>query len=107
MFDFEAEAIREAAYYTGVSSLFTILSLYSWSFIPMATFRASGDTKYAVTLAIATMFVFRVGLSYLLHALFDMGLMAVWIGMWADWFSRSVINSIHFRRGKWMTKKVI
>ncbi len=107
MFNFEEEALREAAYFTGVSSLFTILSIYSYSFVPMATFRASGDTKYAVTLAITTMFAFRVGLSYLLNALFDMGLMAVWIGMWADWFCRSIINKIHFHRGKWMNKKVI
>lgn len=107
MFDFEEEALREAAYYTGAASLFTILAGYSWSFVPMATFRASGDTKYAVVLAVSTMFIFRVGLSYLLNALFDIGLLAVWIGMWADWFSRSIINRIHFSRGKWMEKKVI
>ena len=107
LFDFEEEALREAAYYTGAASLFTILAGYSWSFLPMATFRASGDTKYAVTLAVSTMFIFRVGLSYLLNALFDIGLLAVWIGMWADWFTRSIINRIHFHRGKWMQKKVI
>ncbi len=107
LFDFEAEALREAAYYTGVASLFTIIAGYSWSFLPMSTFRAAGDTKYAVVLAVSTMFTFRVGLSYLLNYLFDMGLLAVWIGMWADWFSRSIINRIHFHRGKWMKKKVI
>ena len=107
LYDFEEEALREAAYYTGAASLFTILAGYSWSFLPMATFRASGDTKYAVVLAVSTMFIFRVGLSYLLNALFDMGLLAVWIGMWADWFSRSIINRIHFHRGSWMKKKVI
>lgn len=107
LFDFEGEALREAAYYTGVSSLFTIIAGYSWSFLPMATFRASGDTKYAVILAVSTMFTFRVGLSYLLNYLFDIGLLAIWIGMWADWFARSVINRIHFHRGKWMNKKVI
>jgi len=107
LFDFEPEALREAAYYTGVASLFTILSGYAWSFLPMATFRASGDTKYAVFLAVGTMFAFRVGLSYLLNYLFDLGLLAVWIGMWADWFCRSCINRIHFHRGKWMKKKVI
>ncbi|MBQ9986229.1 MAG: MATE family efflux transporter [Oscillospiraceae bacterium] len=107
LFSFEEEALREAAYYTGVASLFTILSGYSWSFLPMATFRASGDTKYAVCLAVGTMFAFRVGLAYLLNYLFDLGLLAVWIGMWTDWFCRSCVNRIHFYRGKWMNKKVI
>jgi len=107
LFDFEPDALCEAAYYTGVASLFTIASGYSWSFLPMATFRASGDTKYAVCLAVGTMFTFRVGLSYLLNYLFDIGLLATWIGMWADWVFRSVLNTIHFYRGKWLNKKAI
>ena len=107
LFDFKPEALREAAYYTGIAALFTMFSGYSWSFLPMATFRASGDTKYAVVLAVSTMFIFRVGLSYLLHALFGIGLLAVWIGMWADWITRSIRNRIHLHRGKWMQKKVI
>ena len=107
MFSFGEEALAEAAYYTGMASLLTIGSMYALSFVPVSAFRAAGDTKYAVTLAVSSMFTFRVALSYLLGLVFDMGLTAVWIGMAADWACRSIINTIHFRRGKWLTKKVI
>lgn len=107
IFDFDAEALKESAYITGVGALLTIFSVYAWSFVPVAAFRASGDTKYAVILAVSSMFTFRVGLSYALDFFFDMGLLGVWIGMWGDWTCRTIFNFFHFRSGKWLNKKVI
>ena len=77
------------------------------AFVPVAAFRAAGDVRYAVILAVGSMFTFRVGLSYLLNHLLELGLLSVWIGMWADWFFRAIMNTIHFRKGKWMYKRVI
>ena len=45
---------------------------------------------------------------YLLNALFPaMGLMCVYVGMWADWICRSVMNILRYRSGKWLHKKLI
>ena len=107
MFNFGPETLKEAAYFTGAGALFTIASVYGLAFVPVAAFRAAGDVRYAMILAIGSMFTFRVGLSYLLHYVWELGLLSVWIGMWADWTFRSVVNAIHFHRGKWLTKKVI
>lgn len=107
LFDFGPEALEASAYYTGVGALLTIAALYANAFLPVAAFRAAGDVRYAVILAVGSMFTFRVGLSYLLNALFDMGLMAVWIGMWADWTCRGILNTLRFRSNKWLHKKVI
>ena len=107
IFDFSPEALEYSAYITGAGSLLTIASIYAWSFLPVAGYRAAGDTKYAVILAVSSMFTFRVGLSYILGGYFGMGLIGVWIGMWADWFCRTIFNIIRFRSGKWLTKKVI
>ena len=107
IFDFGEEALRESARITGIGALLTIASVYSWSFIPVAAYRAAGDTKYAVILAVSSMFTFRVGLSYLLGHFFNMGLVGVWIGMWGDWTCRTIFNVIRYRSGKWLEKKVI
>lgn len=107
IFDFSEEALEYSAYITGAGALLTIASVYSWSFVPVAGFRAAGDTKYAVILAVASMFTFRVGLSYLLGHFFEMGLIGVWIGMWGDWTCRTIFNLFRYRSGKWLTKKVI
>jgi len=107
IFDFSDEALEYSAYITGAGALLTIASVYAWSFVPVAAYRAAGDTKYAVILAVASMFTFRVGFSYLLGHFFEMGLLGVWIGMWGDWFCRTVFNLIRFRNGKWLLKKVI
>ena len=108
LFDFGPEALEVSAYYTGVSALFSIFALYSFSFVPMSAFRAAGDIRYAVTLSITSMFAFRVASCYLLNALFpSLGLMCVYVGMGLDWMFRSVMNIIRFRSGKWLHKKVI
>ncbi|MBE6911422.1 MAG: MATE family efflux transporter [Ruminococcaceae bacterium] len=107
IFDFEEAALKESAYITGAGALLTIFSIYAWSFVPVAAFRAAGDTKYAVILAVSSMFTFRVGLSYALDHFFGMGLLGVWIGMWGDWTCRSIFNFFRFRSGKWLEKKVI
>lgn len=107
LFDFGPEALETCAYFAGVGAIFTICAFYGSAFVPVAAFRAAGDVRYAVILAVSSMFTFRVGLSYLLNYLFELGLLSVWIGMWADWFCRAIMNTIHFRKGKWMYKRVI
>lgn len=107
LFSFEKETLMVAGHYTGLGALVAIVTFYGCAFVPVSAFRAAGDVKYSVTLAIFSMFAFRVGLSYLLNALFDLGLYSVWIGMGVDWAFRSIHNVIHFHRGKWLTKKLI
>ena len=107
LFDFEPDSLKVAAYYTGLGALCTIFAFYGSAFVPVAAFRAAGDVRYAMILTISSMFTFRVGLSYLLSYLFELGLLSVWIGMWADWLFRAGMNTIRFRSGKWLRKKLI
>ncbi len=107
LYDLTPEELDVAAYYTGVAALLTIFTGYSMSFVPMGMFRAAGDIRYPMAVTLTTMAVFRVGLSYLLCLGFGLGLMGVWLGMAADWLCRTILNTIHFCRGKWLDKKLI
>ena len=108
LFDFGEEARSASAYYTGVMALTSMLSLYSFAFVPVHGFRAAGDIRYTSSLSLSSMFVFRVALVYLLDWIFpDMGLMCICIGQWSDWTFRSAMNFIHFKRGKWLKKCLV
>ena len=108
LFDFGPESLEACAYYTGVSALFSILSLYSFSFVPMNAFRAAGDIRYAVTLSMVSMFVFRVAACYVINWIFpSIGMMCVYIGMGLDWLFRTVMNIWRFRSGKWLHQRLI
>jgi len=108
LFDFEKETLDVCAYYTAVMAVFSIVSFYSLSFAPGSAFRAAGDIKYTATMSMFSMFAFRVGLSYLVNAIFPaLGLMSVCIGMLVDWAFRSVMNVIRYRSGKWLHKRLI
>lgn len=107
MFDFEPETLEVCAQYVGIAAILTMVGCYSMSFVPVMGFRAAGDIRYALTLSISTMFIFRVGMSYLLCKVFGMGLLGVWLGMATDWLVRLILNTWRLRSGKWLNKKVI
>lgn len=81
--------------------------LWPWSFIPAYGLRAAGDAKFTMTISCITMWLCRVSLSVLLMRQFHMGPMAVWIGMFSDWFIRSIIFHTRFSGRKWLRHNVI
>ena len=107
LFGFGEEALREAAYFTGFSALVSIFSIYSYSFVPMNAFRAAGDVKFPLIVSLSSMFVFRIGLAFILAKGFGLKLESVWLGMGADWLFRAILNMIHIKRGAWLNKKVV
>ena len=69
--------------------------------------RAAGDVKYSMILSMIVMWGCRVALATFLIRGCEMGPMAVWIGMFADWTIRGFLYSRRYLSGKWMQHKVI
>lgn len=108
LYDFEAETLKLAAYYTGVGAIASLVSLYSFSFVPASGFRAAGDIRFTMIFSSACMFVFRVGFSFVAYWIKpELGPLCIYIGMWADWFVRTVVNIIRYRSGKWIHKRLV
>lgn len=108
LYDFEEETLKLAAYYTGVGAVASIISLYSFSFVPANGFRAAGDIRFTMIFSTASMFVFRVGLCFVVNAIWPAaGPLTLYIGMWADWIFRTVVNIIRYRSGKWLHKRLV
>ena len=89
-------------------------AVFGTIFWPMAftlpnALRAAGDAKFTMTVSMLTMWICRIGFSYLLGAGWGMnlGLVGVWFGMFFDWVVRAVVFLVRFLRGKWKNHQVI
>jgi putative MATE family efflux protein len=71
------------------------------SFVLPGTLRAAGDVKVVMVISLITMWIFRIGFSYLLGSYFGMGLLGIWVAMVIDWIIRSVCFIIRYKTGKW------
>lgn len=69
--------------------------------------RAANDVKYTMTMSVLSMWIFRVGFSYILGKYLGLGLLGAWCGMYIDWFARAVAFILRFFSGKWKSKQLL
>lgn len=79
---------------------------YPLSFTTPGILKATSDVKYVMYSAIASMFIMRVGLAFLLTTdlipgLPQLGAMGYWIGMCSDWVLRSILFFSRLLSGRW------
>ncbi|MDE7013068.1 MAG: MATE family efflux transporter [Kineothrix sp.] len=80
-----------------------VLAMLIWvpSFTLPNTLRAAGDVVWTMFIAIGSMWIFRIGASYVFHSRFNMGLLGVWIAMTIDWAFRAGCYGLRYRGHKW------
>lgn len=81
-----------------------VCTIWPSAFTLPNAFRAASDVKYPLLISMISMWVFRVGFSFVLGKFMGLGVMGVWIAMTIDWLFRAVLFIIRFIRGKWMEK---
>lgn len=99
-------AIRQIALKCLYFCLAMQIVTYPLSFTTPAILKATSDVKYVMFSAVISMFVMRVGLSFLLTTdkiagLPKLGAFGYWIGMCSDWVLRSVLFLSRLLTGKW------
>lgn len=67
------------------------------SFVLPASLRAAGDARFTMSVSFVSMWVVRVGLSYVFALIFELGAMAIWYAMICDWIARSVFFILRWR----------
>ena len=80
---------------------------WAFSFIPGYGMRAAGDVKFSMLTSTLTMWCLRVVLCIFLVKAYNMGPMAVWYGMFADWAVRGIVFTLRFRGDRWLQRRVI
>ena len=89
-------------------AVFTIV-FWPMSFTLPNALRAAGDAKFTMVVSMLSMWICRIGMSYLLGPVqgLGMGLLGVWVAMFCDWVVRAALFLIRFWRGKWKEHQVI
>ncbi|AEV30737.1 putative efflux protein, MATE family [Sphaerochaeta pleomorpha str. Grapes] len=106
VFNLSVEATLMASHVIKTCMVASIL-IWPTAFTLPNFLRAAGDAKYTMIVSMFSMWVFRVGMSYLLALQLGFGLLGVWYAMYIDWIFRSICFIVRFARGKWKTKIVI
>lgn len=83
-----------------------ICVIWPLSFTLPNAFRAASDVKYPMILSATSMWVFRVGLSYVFGAYLHMGVFGVAFAMICDWIFRTIFFVVRYLRGTWLTKYI-
>lgn len=86
----------------GISTIF----LYPVSFMLNTGMRAAGDSKFAMWIASISMWVFRVGVAYILVLFTNIGVFGIWIAWTIDWIFRSSFFIPRYLGHKWENKAV-
>lgn len=101
--DQTAQVARDIITFHGISAIF----VWTLSFSLPNVFRAAGDTKACMVISIISMWVFRIGFSYLLGGHLGMGVFGVWVAMVIDWIFRAICFVIRYFGGSWKKKAIV
>lgn len=82
------------------------LVTYPLAFTTPSILKATSDVKYVMFSAVASMFIMRVGLAFLLTTdkiagLPQLGAFGYWIGMCSDWVLRAILFLVRLLSGRW------
>lgn len=73
----------------------------AFTFVFIGALRGAGDTKTPLYVCLISPLIFRLGGTWLLAFVLNMGLAGVWLATAADWMVRSAALLWFFRRGVW------
>lgn len=95
--DQTAVAATNIIHFHGISAMI----IWPLSFALPAAYRAAGDAKACMYTSIVSMWIFRIGFSYLVGKYMGLGVFGVWVAMVIDWVVRAICFIIWYFNGKW------
>ena len=95
--DQTAAAATNIIHFHGISAMI----IWPLSFALPAAYRAAGDAKACMYTSIVSMWIFRIGFSYLVGKYMGLGVFGVWVAMVIDWVVRAICFIIRYFNVKW------
>lgn len=81
--------------------------LWPAAFVTPNALRGAGDVKFTTSISIPSMMGMRVGIGYVLAIVLNLGVMGIWLGMYADWLARAIAFVWRFRGSRWLQNEII
>lgn len=104
LYDLSAESTKLAWTLMAMHSVM-VSTFWPLSFSTPNSFRAAGDVKFPLVISMLSMWLCRVGLSYVFARGLGMGVIGVWMAMFSDWICRTAFFVPHYFRGKWLNTR--
>ena len=98
-----ADFTRRIVWYHGICCMF----FWPEAFTLANTLRAARDVRYCMILSIVSMWVFRIGFSYILGVRLGLGVFGVWIAMTIDWAVRAALFIVRYKGTKWHKEAIV
>ena len=100
--------VPEVIRLTGILIKSNSVAMVVWaiSFVLSSGLKGAGDTRYTMMTAFIGMWVFRIGLGYVLGIVFKMGILGIWIAMYIDWFVRGTMYSVRLKGTNWLGHRI-
>lgn len=80
---------------------------WSISFVLPAALRAAGDANFTTVASLLSMWIFRIGMGYLVGVVLKFGLTGIYVVMTLEWGVRGLIFYLRFRGKKWYQHNLI
>lgn len=100
--DYTARVSRNIIFYHGSLSII----IWTVSFVLPNTLRAANDVKFCMIVATLSMWIFRIGFSYILGRYMNMGVFGVWVAMSIDWIFRAIFFITRYKGSKWKLHEI-
>ena len=100
--DYTAKISKNIILYHGSLTII----VWTLSFVLPNALRAANDVKYCMIVATLSMWIFRIGFSYVLGRYMNMGVFGVWVAMSIDWILRAICFIIRYRGNKWKLHEI-
>ena len=79
------------------------ITIWPLAYILPATFRASGDARFPMSVGIISLFARRLFCAWLFGIYLEIGIIGIWIGMFADWILKAVAFVVRYFSGNWFS----
>lgn len=104
IYSLSAQAAQTAALLITAHSICMVI--WPPAFTLPSVLRASSDVKFTMLTSVCSMWLFRIGFSYLFIRGFHMDVIGVWLAMFVDWAFRGLMFTVRFKQGKWKRMKI-
>ncbi len=94
--------VNELAYILVMLHNGVAMLIWPLAFVLPNMLRACNDVKYTMVVSIFSMFVFRIGFSYIIGINMGYGAIGVWLAMLIDWCFRTLCFVGRYLSGRWI-----
>lgn len=77
--------------------------IWSDSYITPMALRATGDVMFSTVVSVASLFIGRIAIGYILTIVLGLGVPGVWLGMMMEWLIRAILLRMRIKGDKWLS----